>query len=264
MRAGWRPFAAFLVAAALPLLVLQRPDRPPLPRLRHDRHPGLDAVRAGRRLRRLQRRQARAGGAQDCARRARSARATRTRPTGTSGARRRRSGCSTPRPSRSSEVAPTNQVLESFSRAMIRHHPLDFVGATLSRLPALLHTRRHPVQRRGQRDLAAAIAGRRGDEPGHAAPRPARAAPAVQRARRLRARLPQRHPRAAAGAGAAGARGAAGGLPTRAGAARDLPAGRQRADDPARHRRDRRLRAALPAAGGAAAGDRRLARRAPS
>ena len=29
------------------------------------------------------------------------------------------------------EVAPTNQVLESFSRAIIRHQPLDFVSATL-------------------------------------------------------------------------------------------------------------------------------------
>ncbi|MGH2927967.1 MAG: phospholipid carrier-dependent glycosyltransferase, partial [Solirubrobacteraceae bacterium] len=30
------------------------------------------------------------------------------------------------------EVAPTNRVLESFSRTMILHHPLDFAGATLS------------------------------------------------------------------------------------------------------------------------------------
>jgi hypothetical protein len=30
------------------------------------------------------------------------------------------------------QVAPTNRVLESFSRTMIVHHPLDFVGATLS------------------------------------------------------------------------------------------------------------------------------------
>jgi Dolichyl-phosphate-mannose-protein mannosyltransferase len=29
------------------------------------------------------------------------------------------------------DVSPTNKVLESFSRTMIRHHPLDFVGATL-------------------------------------------------------------------------------------------------------------------------------------
>ncbi len=30
------------------------------------------------------------------------------------------------------DVAPTNRVLESFSRTMIVHHPLDFVGATLA------------------------------------------------------------------------------------------------------------------------------------
>jgi hypothetical protein len=48
-----------------------------------------------------------------------SAPATLTHRTGTSGAQS------------AATIAPTNRVLESFSRTVIRHHPLDFVGVTL-------------------------------------------------------------------------------------------------------------------------------------
>ena len=131
VRAGWRPFAAFLVAAALPLLGYSA-------LIDHRFHVfGLTAT-PGWTL------YGRVAGFADCngvklepaaqklcetsAQRASHPDAPDWYIWGPSPAQR----LFHPATQSIAEVAPTNQVLESFSRTMIRHHPLDFVSATLS------------------------------------------------------------------------------------------------------------------------------------
>ena len=130
VRAGWRPFAAFLVAAAIPLLCYSA-------LIDHRFHVfGLTAT-PGWTL------YGRVAGFADCngvklesaarglcetsAQRASHPSAPDWYIWGPSPAQR----LFHPATQSVSEVAPTNQVLESFSRAIIRHQPLDFVSATV-------------------------------------------------------------------------------------------------------------------------------------
>jgi hypothetical protein len=130
LRAGWRPLAAFIVAAAVPLLAYSA-------LIDHRFHVfGLTAT-PGWTL------YGRVAGFADCtgvklepqARQLCETTAQReSHPTapdwyvwGPSPAQR----VFHPATQSIADVAPTNRVLESFSRTMIRHHPLDFVGATL-------------------------------------------------------------------------------------------------------------------------------------
>jgi hypothetical protein len=130
VRAGWRPLVTFLIAAAIPLLAYSA-------LLDHDFHVfGLTAT-PGWTL------YGRVAGFADCngvklepAARPLCETATerKSHPSapdwyiwGPSPAQR----IFHPATQHVADVAPTNRVLESFSRKMIRHYPLDFVGVTL-------------------------------------------------------------------------------------------------------------------------------------
>jgi hypothetical protein len=131
MRAGWRPLLAFVVAAALPLLVYSA-------LIDHRFHVFGMTATPGWTL------YGRVAGFADCngvklepaAHRLCETSAQRaSHPTapdwyiwGPSPAMREFH----PDTQSIAQVAPTNRVLESFSRTMIVQHPLDFVGATLS------------------------------------------------------------------------------------------------------------------------------------
>jgi Dolichyl-phosphate-mannose-protein mannosyltransferase len=131
MRAGWRPLVAFLVAAALPLLVYSA-------LIDHRFHVFGMTATPGWTL------YGRVAGFADCngvkvkpaARGLCETSAQRkSHPTapdwyiwGPSPAMR----VFHPDTQSIAQIAPTNRVLESFSRTMIVHHPLDFVDATLS------------------------------------------------------------------------------------------------------------------------------------
>ena len=123
-------------------------------------------------------------------------------------------------------MAPTNQVLESFSRAIIRHQPLDFVSVTLGDFLRYFTPDATPYNDavsattlpKSAGAEASSPATQRRDLPGV---RPSVRAPAsVVRAYRGVIHVPR--PVLALLALAA----RAGGLPTRAGATRGLPAGR--------------------------------------
>jgi Dolichyl-phosphate-mannose-protein mannosyltransferase len=130
IHAGWRPLAAFIVAAALPLLAYSA-------LMNHRFHVfGLTAT-PGWTL------YGRVAGFADCtgvklqpaaqrlcetpAQRASHPRAPDWYVWGPSPANR----IFNPAVQPVSAIAPTNKVLESFSRTMIREHPLDFIGVTL-------------------------------------------------------------------------------------------------------------------------------------
>jgi hypothetical protein len=131
MRAGWRPLLAFAVAAALPLLVYSA-------LIDHRFHVFGMTATPGWTL------YGRVAGFADCsgvtlshaehrlcetsAQRASHPSAPDWYIWGPSPAMR----VFHPNTESIAQVAPTNRVLESFSRTMIVHHPLDFVGATLS------------------------------------------------------------------------------------------------------------------------------------
>jgi Dolichyl-phosphate-mannose-protein mannosyltransferase len=129
-RAGWRPLIGFIVAAAVPLLAYSA-------LVNHRYHVFNMTATPGWFL------YGRVGGFADCtgiklepaaqklcetpAQRASHPDATDWYVWGPSPARRIFDPAREP----VSAVASTNAVLESFSRSMIRHHPLDFVGVTL-------------------------------------------------------------------------------------------------------------------------------------
>ena len=131
MRAGWRPLVAFVVAAALPLLSYSA-------LIDHRFHVFGMTATPGWTL------YGRVAGFADCtgvklepaarklcetsAQRASHPDAPDWYIWGPSPAQR----IFHPATQSIADVAPTNQVLESFSRTMIVHHPLDFVGVTLS------------------------------------------------------------------------------------------------------------------------------------
>jgi len=131
MRAGWRPLLSFLVAAALPLLVYSAV-------IDHRFHVFGMTATPGWTL------YGRVAGFADCngvklepaahrlcetsAQRASHPSAPDWYIWGPSPAMREFH----PGTQSIAQIAPTNRVLESFSRTMIVHHPLDFVGATLS------------------------------------------------------------------------------------------------------------------------------------
>ncbi len=131
VRAGWRPLAAFVVAAALPLLVYSALIDQRFHVFGMTATPGWTLY-------------GRVAGFADCtgmklepaaqklcetsAQRASHPTAPDWYIWGPSPAQR----LFHPDTQSIAQVAPTNQVLESFSRTMILHHPLDFVGATLS------------------------------------------------------------------------------------------------------------------------------------
>jgi hypothetical protein len=131
MRAGWRPLLAFVVSAALPLLVYSA-------LIDHRFHVFGMTATPGWTL------YGRVAGFADCsgvtlshaeqrlcetsAQRASHPSAPDWYIWGPSPAMR----LFHPGTQSIAQIAPTNRVLESFSRTMIVHHPLDFVGATLS------------------------------------------------------------------------------------------------------------------------------------
>ena len=131
MRSGWRPLVAFVVAAALPLLVYSA-------LIDHRFHVFGMTATPGWTL------YGRVAGFADCTAVKLEPAAHRLCETSA----QRASHPDTPdwyiwgpspaqrlfHPATQSiaDVAPTNRVLESFSRTMIVHHPLDVVGATLS------------------------------------------------------------------------------------------------------------------------------------
>ncbi len=131
LRAGWRPLAAFIVAAAVPLLAYSA-------LIDHRFHvfsmtatPGwtlygrvagfadCDGVKLAPQARKL---------CETAAQRASHPDAPDWYIWGPSPAQR----LFHPASQSVAAVAPTNRVLESFSRAMIRSHPLDFAGVTLA------------------------------------------------------------------------------------------------------------------------------------
>ncbi len=133
LRAGWRPLAAFIVAAIVPMLAYSAA-------IDHRFHVFGMTATPGWTL------YGRVAGFADCsgvklapeahrlcetaAQRASHPRAPDWYIWGPSPAQRLFDPANQPE----SAVAPTNRVLESFSRAMIRSHPLSFVGVTLADL----------------------------------------------------------------------------------------------------------------------------------
>ncbi|MDE3132149.1 MAG: phospholipid carrier-dependent glycosyltransferase [Acidobacteriota bacterium] len=130
-RAGWRPLVAFLVAAVLPLLVYSALLDSRFHVFGMTATPGWTlygrvagfADCTGVKLERPAR-----GLCETAAQRASHPRAPDWYIWGPSPAQR----LFHPATQSRAQVAPTNRVLESFSRTMIVQHPLDFVGATLS------------------------------------------------------------------------------------------------------------------------------------